>query len=477
MPPTTPKKHMEANMQHSTTNILSVCNDIFNTETCHQSARQCGFIQRSTSKLNGHEFVKALVLPNYGLTEDSLNGLCERIREFNPKANISAPALAQRINTHAAVRFMRGCFEQLLKSTRENLEKQYSSLEGVLRGFNNIYIQDSTIFEINKKLSKYFPGTKRGGRKGGSSCKSQMKIDLIHNFTTGKIHDAQIYEGKRPDQACSEMILNVIQKEDLILRDLGYFKITSFKVIDSKGAYFLTRFPPHVKVYLNPNDQEPVDLAMHLNKHYKNKSAIDLKVWISAERFEVRLIAYRVPKNIVIERRKRAYKGAKEMGRTLSQEKLALLDFSLFVTNIPSQMVSLEVIGTIYRLRWEIELIFKTWKSHLKIDILEGLCLYRILCLIWSRLCTVILVAHITAGFLNLAKNLCKGELSPVKLTAYLLRNGTLCKAMQMRMLEDLENRMIQDMSRRFMKNKRARTTMRMRAIDSESYYEWCNCA
>jgi len=464
---------MEANMQHSTPNILSICDNIFNPEACHQSARQCGFIQRSTSKIKGHEFVKALVLPNNGLSEDSLNGLCERIREFNPEANISAPALAQRINTQAAVRFIRGCFEQLLKSTRKNLEKQYSSLEGVLKCFNNIYIQDSTVIEINKKLSKYFPGTKRGGKKGGSSCKSQMKIDLIHNFTTGKIHEAQIYEGKRPDQALSGMILNIIEKGDLVLRDLGYFKITSLQSIDKAGTYFLTRFPSHLKVYLNFDDDEPIDLATYLNKHYSRQAEIDLKVWISAERFEVRLIAYRVPKSNVAERRRKAHKGAKERGRTLSKEKLALLDFSLFITNIPADMVSVKAIGTIYRLRWEIELIFKTWKSHLKIDILEGLCVHRIQCLIWSRLCTVIIVAYITAGFLNLAKILCEGELSPVKLTTYLLRNGILCKAVQTQKLDDLEKRMIQDMSRRFMKDKRARTTMRMRAIGSESYYEW----
>lgn len=459
-------------MQNCTPTILSVCDDIFNTDSCRKLAQLSGFVQRSSSKINGHEFVKVLVLPSNGLSNDSLNGLCERMREFNPQANISASALAQRINTKAAVRFMKACFEKILKIARQKLEKQYCCLEGVLSSFNNVYIQDSTVFEINKNLAKFFPGTKRGGKKGGSSCKSQMKIDLIHNFATGQIADAQIYEGKRPDQALSGKIDSLIEKGDLVLRDLGYFKIESLKIIDKVGAYFLTRFPSHVKVYLDRDDEKPVDLATHLNKHYKNESAVDLKVWISAERLEVRLIAYRVPEDIVAERRRKAYKAAKEMGRTLSKEKLSLLDFSLFVSNIPADKVSTEVIGTIYRLRWEIELIFKSWKSHLKINILHGLCLQRILCLIWSRLCMVILVAQITAGFLNLAKKLCEGELSPVKLIDYLLRNGTLCKAMQTETLQDLESRMTQDIYRRFMKNKRKRSSMRQMASMSESYYK-----
>lgn len=464
---------MEANMQHSTFNILSICDTIFNPEICHHLARLNGFIQRSSSKINGHEFIKTLVLPSNGLSEDSLNGLCERMREFNSQANISASALAQRINTKAAVRFARACFERILKLTRKKLERQYNSLEGALKHFNNVYIQDSTIFEINRNLARFFPGTKRGGIKGGSSCKSQMKIDLIHNFATGQIIDAQIYEGKRPDQAQCEKIESILEKGDLIIRDLGYFKIESLKVITEAKAYFLTRFPSHVKVYLNYDDEEPVDLATHLNEYYKDAPAIDLTVWVSAERLMVRLVAYRVPKEIETERRRKAHKAAKEMGRTLSKEKLSLLSFSIFISNIPINMVSTQVIGTVYRLRWEIELIFKTWKSYLKIDVLQGVCLHRILCLIWSRLCMAILVAHLTARFLNLAKKLCKGELSLVKLVSYLLRNGNLCQAIRTQTLQNLEDRISQDMSRRFMKDKRSRTTMRERASTSESYYEW----
>jgi hypothetical protein len=461
-------------MQHSTSSILSICDNIFNPTDIHQFARRSGFIQRSSSKINGHEFLKALVLPNSGVSEDSLNGLCERMVEFNPNANMSAQALAQRINTGFAVTFIKACFENALNLAREAIKKQFPTLEGSLINFNAIYIQDSTLFEINKKLSKYFPGTKRGGKKGGSSCRSQMKIDLIHNFSTGKIHDVQIHKGKQPDQAMSGRIGNIVEKGDLVIRDLGYFKIESLKTIDFAEAYFLTRFPSHVKVYLSPDDANPVDLATHMNEQYMNKSAIDLTVWVSDERMKVRLVAYRVPKNIVEERRRKAHKSAKEMGRTLSKEKLALLDFSLFITNIPAEMMSVKQIGTVYRIRWEIELIFKTWKGQLKIDVIQGICVHRILCLMWSRLCTVIILAHITAGFMNLAKELCGGELSPVKLINYLFRNGALCVAVQTQTLEKLEKRMIQGMLSRLMKNKRSRTTMRQRIINSEPYYEWC---
>lgn len=461
-------------MQLSTSSILSIIDNNFKSDEIHALARQTKFIQRNSSKIKGHEFVKALVLPSAGICEESLNGLCQRMREFNPLADLSAPALVQRINTFSAAKFMKEVFTKFLNSARESLEKQYTSLNGVLTAFNNVLIQDSTVFELNKKLAGILPGTKRGGKKGGSSCVSQIKIDMIYNFSTGKIQDAHTYEGKRPDQASTSRIEQLINKNDLVIRDLGYFKISSLEMIEDAQAYFISRFPAHVKVFLNQNDTEPLNLATYMNKHFKHRKMIDFPVWISDNRLKVRMVAYRVPKDIVAKRRRITHKRAKEMGRTTSQEKLLLLDFSLFVTNIPLEMVSGEIIGTIYRIRWEIELIFKQWKSQLKLDFLNGVNIFRIECLMYARLCTVLILAHITAGFMNLARWLCEGELSPLKLIEYLFRNGNLSRAFQTQTLDEFENRMIQDIPKRLLKDKRSRTTMRQRIIESETYYDWC---
>lgn len=462
-------------MQHSTSSILSICNDIFNPESCHQMACKHGFIQRKSSKIFGPEFLSALIVPSAGCATDSLNGLCARMAEFNPNANISASALIQRINTKAAVQFTMAAYEKILTLTREKMIQQDPSITNVLKHFRNIYIQDSTIFEMNKELSRFFPGTKRGGKKGGSSCKSQMKIDLIHNLATGRIERAQIHEGKRPDQASSGVIERIVKVGDLVMRDLGYFKIESLSNIDELGAYFLSRFPSHLKVYLSAMDEKPVDLAEHLNKKYKNSTAIDLTVWVSDKRLQVRLVAYRLPERVISERHRKANKSAKETGRTLSRAKKTLLEFSIFVTNIPSSLISVDVIGTIYRLRWEIELIFKQCKSDLQIDVLRGVCRHRILCLAWARLCMIMIVSCIAGGFSHLAKGWYQVELSSVKLIRYILRNGILCRAIKEGKLQELEDKIIQEIPKRLKKEKRSRKTMRQRANDLEGYYEACN--
>jgi hypothetical protein len=149
----------------------------------------------------------------------------------------------------------------------------------------------------------------------------------------------------------------------------------------------------------------------------------------------------------------------------------------LFITNVPKEILPEEIIGTVYRLRWEIELIFKQWKHLLKIDVIKGIYQERIDCLIWGRLCMVILLAGVIANSMNLAKKWTEGELSPSKLIKYLLRNDRLCRAVKTNKIEDLEKEILQDTRRRLLKDKRTRQTMRKKIINSEPYYGVVLCA
>ena len=83
------------------------------------------------------------------------------------------------------------------------------------------------------------------------------------------------------------------------------------------------------------------------------------------ERVAARLIASRVPEAIVNERRRKARKNAKKKGDTPSQAHLTLLAWNLFITNVPPTIWKTETVLKVYPLRWQIELIFKSWKSYL----------------------------------------------------------------------------------------------------------------
>jgi hypothetical protein len=83
------------------------------------------------------------------------------------------------------------------------------------------------------------------------------------------------------------------------------------------------------------------------------------------ERVAARLIASRVPEAIVNERRRNARKNAQKKGDTPSQAHLTLLAWHLFLTNVPPTIWKTETVLKVYPLRWQIERIFKSWKSYL----------------------------------------------------------------------------------------------------------------
>src|SRR5258708_654534 len=188
--------------------IMHFCEEILNEKTCYALARKHKFIERSTSKLRGYEFIKTMIIPSEGLSTDSLHGLCKRIREFNPEANLSAQALCKRINDVSSKEFMQNVFAVILNYMHSKIIDGCPKLNKTLAYFKSVLIEDSTVAKLNKKLQEKFEGTNRGG----TGAKSQVKIDLIYNLTKGIMVDAEIYSGKEPDQGLASKIIKYIQE-------------------------------------------------------------------------------------------------------------------------------------------------------------------------------------------------------------------------------------------------------------------------
>ena len=64
---------------------------------------------------------------------------------------------------------------------------------------------------------------------------------------------------------------------------------------------------------------------------------------------------------------------------------------NLFITNIEREKCDTVSIYELYRLRWQIELVFKTWKSVLKFDQFHPMNALRLECMILLKLIWVIL--------------------------------------------------------------------------------------
>lgn len=453
-------------MKHSD-KIVEFFDENFNEKKCHDLCRKHKFIQRSSSKLKGYEFIKTMIIPSPGLSTDSLKGLCKRMKGFNSKADLTSQALCERINNISSSNLMRAVFAELLLKVHERIVSL--QLTPILDKFNRVIIEDSSVATLNEQLEGVYTGTNRGG----NGVKSQVKIDLIHDLSKGVMIDAQLFRGNEPDQGLADRVLKFIEKGDLLLRDLGYFKITFFKALNIAGAFFLSRLMPRVHFYLKEEDTKALDIGKYLShKSRQDLNIIEISGFLGQEKVPIRLIIYRQPPEVTAKRLREANKNQRKRGENMSASKKLLLHFTMFVTNIPQELLYAELIGTVYRLRWEVELIFKRWKSQLEIDHLKGIHVERIDCLIWSRLCTVLIVELITAIFNKIIEGLYDVELSFVKLIQYLIRENKFCEAVVKDTLESFIAEMIQDTPKMLLKDKRTSKTMRERVYYGESYYE-----
>jgi hypothetical protein len=175
-----------------------------------------------------------------------------------------------------------------------------------------------------------------------------------------------------------------------------------------------------------------------------------------------RLIAYKMPENVVNLRRRKAHQAAKKKGRTLSQDYLNWLGFGFYITNVPLDIWPAEVAGTVYRLRWEIELIFKSWKSLLNIHILKGTRPERIKCLIYGRLIAITVMTKIYGYAFIYAKNMFNREASLYKLFNWLKRSSRLLKAVHSKSINSLINDLKQNIFRVCKQKRTRKTTLQM---------------
>ena len=78
----------------------------------------------------------------------------------------------------------------------------------------------------------------------------------------------------------------------------------------------------------------------------------------------MRLVALPVPEDVANQRRYRAKISAQRRHRSPpGKEHLFLMGWNLFLTNVPASIWPPKALLVVYRLRWRIEIIFKTRKS------------------------------------------------------------------------------------------------------------------
>lgn len=361
-------------------------------------AKAAGFIKRKR-KFSAFEFVLLMTVGQMAMVHPSLSGMVNAIR-----ARISRVALHLRFTAQAA-EFLLACLKMVLAYSVRPAAITPSALDA----FKRVLIFDSSSWDINPGLKHVLPGS------GGGASDANCKLQAGYEYKSGSLGFFAITEGIKPDQAYSNSLADFVEKNDLMLTDLGYFKLSVFQKLIEKDAYFLSKLLIGTTLR-NADTLEKIDLSATL--HSFDGNILEMNVIMGKDKHHVscRLIGLRVTEQVANVRRRKLRKEAEKKGRTPSQNHLALCDWTLFVTNAPSEILPVNTVLSLYRLRWQIELVFKQLKSVLLIHSSNTTKVYRLKCEIYGKLIMAVLIHGIHSSVNSHMWLTKKGEVSFDKL-------------------------------------------------------------
>ena len=296
--------------------------------------------------------------------------------------DISKQGIDQRFN-EGAVKYIQSLIgEQLCEQVLHSMDT------GWFKHFKRVIIKDSTKFDVSKNLKDKLPGF------GGCASQAGVSIQYEFDIKSGYVNDLAFTSAKRPDVKDSLETISKIREGDLTIRDMGYFAIDYFKGIQKKGAFFLSRLNPKVAVFQKKNNKfEELDFEeLYKTMTQNNFAKVDKEVFIGAEeKFPVRLVIGLVPEEVNASRVQKVNKHNKKKGHKTSKDYINRAKFNLFITNIPDNVMEPDTIVDIYKIRWQIELIFKAWKSIFGLDNIGKMKFTRLMCLLNARLLLILI--------------------------------------------------------------------------------------
>jgi hypothetical protein len=308
----------------------------------------------------------------------SPNASCEDLAQMS--ALVGEPVSPQAIDQRHHAR-MADFLKRLFEKAVQHQVPSDRRLAKLVERFAEIQLLDSTTVSLPSELAEEFSGC--GGSHGGTAA---LKLQVRMSLKTGAIDAVRIEAGRDCD-AKTPLQDDVPIPGSLRIADLGYFDTEVLANIEKAGAFWLSPLLTGTNVYdLQDQDAAKLDLFDWLRS---NGPVIDRQVWIAGCRLPCRLIAWRLPQKVANRRRRKLRAQVRRKhgkGAVPSAERLAKCDWAILITNVPPELLSIDEARVLYRARWQIELLFKRWKSQGRIDEMGNSSPVRCMVRLWSRL-------------------------------------------------------------------------------------------
>lgn len=248
----------------------------------------------------------------------------------------------------------------------------------LLERFTEVRVLDSSVISLPDSQQEQFRGCGGSYHSGASALKLQVELDL----RSGALRHIEPEAGRSPDNASSRQQAS-LPAGSLRIADLGYFDTEVFARFSRENVFWLSRLQFGTQVFHHAGSELP--LLTWLAQ--QPGPVVDVPILLSLGRkVPCRLVAWRVPPEIANRRRQKLRdESLRKRGQEPTQARLAWCDWMLLVTNVPTEKLTPTEMAVLYRARWQIELLFKRWKSQGLLSELNGSTDIRQMVRMWSR--------------------------------------------------------------------------------------------
>jgi hypothetical protein len=172
----------------------------------------------------------------------------------------------------------------------------------------------------------------------------------------------------------------------LKLGDLGFFDLDTFESYNEQGVFWISRYKASAQLFCPERG-----VAIEIEQVLMHKNSLYLPVLVGAKKkLKAFLVVRRVSQETAQNRQKRRAYRAQRKQQALSSKTLALAQWDIYLTNIPD--FTIDAICALARARWQIELVFKLWKSFFGLENIQSTDPIRQACLFYAKLLALWLV-------------------------------------------------------------------------------------
>ncbi len=342
--------------------------ELFPPKVLRRLAKESGFIQRHR-KVDPVAFFWAVTLEAGVELERSLEHLR---RAYNHKASKPLYSYASFYDrfTPELVEFLHLCVAHGLSQLKA---APGNTLSPKLSQFEDLLIQDSSIVRLSAALATLYPPARTHHSTAGA------KVATLVSIRANGPKRVELYAESVNDR--DTLKIGAWVKGCILLTDLGFYKHQGFARIAENGGYFLSR----VQTTVNPR------LIRSLRTHRGNALELEGKSWKEVEPHLRREV---LDAQVEIDFRRRTYND-RQRGDTLTARLVAVWNeevrkYHLYLTNVPPEVLSAEEVASLYRCRWEIELVFKELKGEYALDQVNTTNRWVAESLIWTSILTLI---------------------------------------------------------------------------------------